>query len=174
MKQPLIAFSFAAATAFLLPIDATFAQKASVTYYGKACQHYVSAFKIIGLPQLGKTVSIQTVSGAYGAGWSSNVQIMLGVSNTSAGGLRLPLDASYFNVGMSVFCGWLLQSVDLRIPVPTFKNTPKTVWIPFQVPNDASLVGVTVYAQVLRRARGDVSFWTRYDLSEAARLVVGL
>jgi hypothetical protein len=66
--------------------------------------------------------------------------LVLGASNTSWGGLRLPLDLAF--LGMPG-CRWLVRP-DLALPAVA---TGATVLLPIAIPGDVQLVGRTWYAQ---------------------------
>jgi hypothetical protein len=127
-----------------------FAQKASVTYYGKACND-APPFTVIGLPQLGTTFQFETLSG-HRMNSVSFATIMAGVSDKVAfGKIPLPFNLDWLSGGGDTLCGLLLQSFDVSIPVPSVSGIPQLVRVPIQVPNDTRLLGATVYFQAYRQ-----------------------
>ena len=122
------------------------AQSASYAYFGAGVGCSSPPLTVSGLPTLGGTFSVQTWSsvGTPGfSGWSLTM-VATGFSNQDWGGVPLP-----YTLPFAPACGSVLVSPDVLLPVPA-TNPGGFASVPFAVPNDASLLGMTFYQQVPR------------------------
>ena len=132
-----------ALVAISLPTFAA-AQTGSYNYYGTGCPT-ASPFSVDGVPKLGTAITVKCY-GSYSSFFSQTYRLLLtGFSKDQMGGTKLPL----YGLG----CGPLLTSSELVWLVP-FAGTPTTiVSIPFPIPDDSGLVGLSFYQQVLELSR---------------------
>ena len=162
------------AVAALLFVPATLtAQKASYTYVGTGARTCKASLTLVavGLPKIGsKTFGIQVyaswgIPSDYAIGW-----LLTGFSNKKFGGLTLPFDISV--VGPS-FEGLLRNSIEIVQPGPPGQRNT-LVTIPFPIPNDQSLLGLSFYQQVLLQSSTTVrpGCWL-YSLSRGGHGVIG-
>lgn len=132
------------------------AQSASYTVTGIACTtgRLTSALGAVplaanGVPRIGTTLTITTeCSASYPWGNRRQVFLLTGTSNSSAGGLPLPFDISSVRPGQTD-CGLLQTSGEIVIRVVNEASYTTPAAIALDVPNLASLAGVTFYQQVL-------------------------
>ena len=158
------------------------AQTASYTLFGTSCttgrissQLGPVPLAVRGLPRLGSSFEIVTeCSARYPWGNTRNVFLLNGLSNTSAGGVPLPFDISLLNPG-GPYCGLLHTSSEVVVRVPLLADHLASAVLRFDVPNDAALIGVTLYQQVLSLEFS--SFGPPFNsmaLSAAGRCVFGV
>lgn len=149
--------------------------QASFTTFGTGCQGV--GLSSTGLPRLGTTFFVG-YSGALGnqfLGLYSYINqpvLLLGTSNTQAGGVALPV-ALPTTMTAGVVCE-LLVSPDVTMVLPM--STPPPFGLPIAIPATVGLVGFTFHAQWLllseRSYFGQVQ-WLRAFLSNAGTAVVG-
>lgn len=105
-----------------------------ITGFGPAC---ASALSVTGTPILGGTYTVQLLMPAP----NTAAAFWTGVSDRSFGGIPLPLDLGPFGApGCS-----LLASMDAVVGVATPSGVAS---VPITLPNDPSLVGVTLFQQM--------------------------
>ncbi|MBL8898679.1 MAG: hypothetical protein JNM84_13665 [Planctomycetes bacterium] len=103
----------------------------------------------IGLPQLGSVFQIETESSGRGiTGIGRQVFLFTGLSDTSFGGIPLPLDLSILFPTANV-CGALQTSIELQQSVPSTGNPAINARLSFPIPRDPSLRGLLFFQQVL-------------------------
>ncbi len=141
-------------------------QTASVTYYGATKCGGSPSFSVTGLPRLGASIQIITDGSVQYPGGGSQNTLLIGLSDQSVGGLKLPIDINALNF---FWCGLLLNSNEVWVPVLA---TGRRVSMPFTVPKNPVTLGVSVYVQALRRRTG-VAPGVELFLSRGARLTVG-
>ena len=126
-------------------------QQASYTYFGSACNapQNFPHLTATSLPTLGGTLTVNVTSGWTGVPESQGTSYLLtGVSNTQWSGLSLPIHLTVPGWGPS--CGLLLTSVELPLQIPhRFSINPQIVPMSFRIPETPSLLGVSLYQQVL-------------------------
>ena len=126
-------------------------QQASYTYFGSGCNptQNFPHLTATSLPTLGGTLTLNVTSGWTGVPESTGTSyLLIGVSNTQWSGLSLPI---HLNVpGWGPSCGLLLTSVELFLPIPRlFSFNPQIVPMSLPIPQTPSLLGVSLYQQVL-------------------------
>jgi hypothetical protein len=103
----------------------------------------------IGLPQLGSVFEIETESSGRGiTGINRRVLLLTGLSDTSFGGIPLPLDLSLLFPTANV-CGSLQTSIELQQSVPSTGSSAINARLAFPIPRDPSLRGLLFFQQVL-------------------------
>jgi len=142
------------------------AQTASVTYYGATKCSGSPSFSITGLPRLGAGIRIVTAGSVRYPGGGSQNTLLIGLSDQNMGGLKLPIDISTLSFQ---WCGLLLNSNEVWLPVTT---PAPSVSIPFTVPKNPAILGVSVYIQALRKRTG-LAPGVEFFLSRGARLTIG-
>jgi hypothetical protein len=108
--------------AIITPVGSLSAQNASYNIVGSGCRlgptPGVVPFSVQGLPRLGSTFTVITEgSGRYVWGGWRMTSIMIGLSNTSAGGFSLPFDIRQLFPNRRFYCGILRTSTEAMIPV---------------------------------------------------------
>jgi hypothetical protein len=103
----------------------------------------------IGLPRFGSVLTIETESsGRSITGISRNVLLLTGISDTSFGGIPLPLDLALVFPNGPV-CGGLVTSIEFETRVPSTGDLAVNARVAFPVPRDPSLRGLRFFQQVL-------------------------
>jgi hypothetical protein len=169
--------------ALLAPIVATasandLTAQASFTTFGSSCVQGM-AIGASSLPRLGQSLRI-TYTGPRGnhfIGFYTNIAqpiLLLGLSNTQAGGVTLP-----FTLPTAVTNGAvcdLLVSPDAQLLMPLL-STPPPYGLDLAIPADQSLVGLVFHAQWLtiseRSLFGQI-LWVMFATSDAGTAVVGV
>jgi hypothetical protein len=137
-----------ACVAALLCSSTLEAQSASYTFFGTGCGNpTASPFLAAGLPQLGGRVDVTT----FGSWFGITRFVLTGFSNTSWGGVPLPLP-------VPGACGSLLVSGELVSLVPFCSNGHLHRSVSLPIPNDASLLGLVFYQQGVGIVGGAMEF----------------
>lgn len=178
----------AAGSCRALPIlFAVFAQPAlapaqgSVALFGQSCLQGLS-LSVSGQPRLGQTPQVvyQGIIGNHFYGSSSQLAVpflMVGFSNTQAGGLPLPhlLPLSLTN-GLANCQVYVSAEAVRTLPA----GSPPPFGLPLPIPSDPGLVGVTLHLQWLTAVNrwsgigpGQVLVASYVMTSNAATVVVG-
>jgi hypothetical protein len=138
---------------------ATLAQAASYTYFGtNQCSVPLSAT----LPRIGKTFQV-TILGS----WSNPSSWCNSYLFTSFQKRSAPASLAFLNGSCSTGCGELLIGAESVI----LADASGTV--PFTIPNDPNLVGVTFYQQALRQANYWFNCVVHHGLSNAGMGTIG-
>ena len=142
---------FRTAVAIACLTAACHGQSASFSTFGTGCAAFPSiTLTATGVPALGTTMTLHysgpnsyQVSGVLEGG--NQPILLLGLSNTNAGGLPLPamLPATVFGVPCN-----LLVSPDVALPMARAGSTYVSS-VPLSVPMDPSLIGQVFYQQWL-------------------------
>ena len=142
------------------------AQSASYTVFGSPCVPFLAFPYFIpqGVPKLGSTMQVRVASST-----PQTLSFMVtGGSRTQWGGLTLPTQLAV--PGFQPSCGLLLTSIDLVIRAPT-RPSVEPVAIPFVIPNDTTLVGLSYYQQCMVFSSDPLSSFV--SLSVAGHAVIG-
>lgn len=152
------------------------AQTASYSFVGRDCGNSsTQMLDVIGTPKLGSTFYM-VISGSYMGPWQAWTLNFLftGASNKNFFSLKLPFDISALSYGNHTFCGVLRNDV---ISVFRAPNLVPRVKVPFPVPNDRSLLGVSIYHQAFRIMgfyNPRYTTWRYlYDISRGGHGVIG-
>jgi hypothetical protein len=150
--------------------------QASFTTFGTSCQPGLS-LSASATPRLGTTFVID-YAGAIGTSWigfATTVHqpvLLLGTSNTQAGGVALPA-ALPITLTAGAICE-LLVAPDVVALLPATSAPP--FGLPVAIPSTPGLIGFTFHAQWLllseRSLSGQVQ-WLRAFLSNAGTAVIG-
>ena len=132
-----------------------------------------SPLVVTGTPSLGQTVTIETLSSSRLSESGSQRMILIGSSRTSASGVPLPFDIAPFTIGRHVYCGFLLQSSTVQLPLPSHRGLPQVERVPIAIPNDAVLVGGTFNVQVLGQVYTGVIQASTTTLTAGATILIG-
>ena len=152
------------------------AAQAGFTSFGSSCVAGMS-LSAGALPQLGTAFPLLYTGQIGSVSFGSNTQIsqpvlLVGLSNTQAGGAPLPATLPLTLTG-GVACD-LRVSADVAVLVPT--STPPPFALQIQLPTASTLVGFTFHAQWLlvseRRVMGQTQ-WVRFFTSNAGTAVLG-
>jgi len=127
-------------------------------------------------PRLGTTIQFETLAMQNANGHVySQAAIALGASDQAIGGVPLPIPLNAFS---PLWCGEILQSSEVYVPAPPGTWQDQTVFVPLTIPDEPSLLGMTVFAQAFIAAycSGYCAPGTSPAIyaSDAARLVIGL
>ena len=153
----------------LAPVCA--AQTASYSYFGTGCSVNLtwaspSQLTALGTPKLGSVITLQ-----YSSGYPRNprmnrvVTLLTGVSNSQALGRPLPL----YVVGHPGSPCLLLCSPDIVQPLGG-----QNVTIGMGIPNNPSLLGLTLYQQFYALYRDNFGSWEQwYQFSNGGMMVIG-
>lgn len=138
---------------FALSVLAAFAgAQATVSHFGQGCMPG-NAIGAANLPRIGQTFQV-TYSGIYGSvfiGWRAQLSapmLILGLSNTMAGGVPLPALLPAALTGGATNCQ-VLASPDTITPLSLAINAPPPWTLPLPIPASSSMVGLTFYLQWL-------------------------
>jgi len=135
-------------------------QTASYRFVGTACTtgRLTSSigpvyFAVSGVPRIGGRFTVITESDTdYPWGPRRMVWLITGISNTTTGGIKLPIDIAPLFPGQP-YCGVLRTSVDVLLRAPFSPDYKQRVTMAFNVPNLRSLAGTKFYQQVMSQER---------------------
>lgn len=151
-------------------------QTASYTFVGKDCgSSSTQMLEVLGTPKLGSKFEM-VISGSFTVSttaWTLNY-LFTGFSNKHFGHLKLPFDIAPLSQQYHKFCGILRSDVHLVFLAP---NLIPRVKVPFTVPRDRSLLGLSVFHQAFRiLGLYDMrtTTWTYYyDISRGGHGIIG-